>query len=120
MLTTRFTELVGCAVPIQSAGMASIASPALAAAVSEAGGLGMLGGALGGLTPAVLTDRLEQVRARTTRPFGVNFLASPAHLQAMDRRCFELAAQAARVVEFFYGAPDPALVEIIHAGGIGT
>jgi NAD(P)H-dependent flavin oxidoreductase YrpB (nitropropane dioxygenase family) len=38
MLTTRFTKLVGCTVPIQQAGMGEAASPELAAAVSEAGG----------------------------------------------------------------------------------
>jgi nitronate monooxygenase len=43
MLTTRFTELVGCSVPIQQAGMGrGIASPRLAAAVANAGGLGMV------------------------------------------------------------------------------
>ena len=43
MLATRFTELVGCTVPIQQAGMGVVAQPELAAAVSEAGGLGMVG-----------------------------------------------------------------------------
>ena len=43
MIATRFTELIGCTVPIQQAAMASAAPPALAAAVSEAGALGMLG-----------------------------------------------------------------------------
>ncbi len=43
MLATRFTELVGCTVPIQQAGMGEVAMPELAAAISEAGGLGMLG-----------------------------------------------------------------------------
>ena len=43
MTATRFTELVGCTVPIQQAGMSAVARPELAAAVSEAGGLGMLG-----------------------------------------------------------------------------
>ena len=40
MLTTRFTELVGCTVPIQQAGMGSLATPPLAKAVADAGGLG--------------------------------------------------------------------------------
>ena len=42
MLTTRFTELVGCSVPIQQAGMGSHANPRLAAAVANAGGLGTI------------------------------------------------------------------------------
>jgi NAD(P)H-dependent flavin oxidoreductase YrpB (nitropropane dioxygenase family) len=37
MLTTRFTDLVGCSIPIQRAGMGALAPPELAAAVSEAG-----------------------------------------------------------------------------------
>ena len=40
MLATRFTQTVGCSVPIQQAGMGRVSPPALAAAVSEAGGLG--------------------------------------------------------------------------------
>ena len=46
MLATRFTELVGCRIPIQQAGMGGTAGPELAVAVAEAGGLGMLGGVI--------------------------------------------------------------------------
>ena len=42
MLETAFTRLVGCTVPIQLAGMGSILSPELAAAVSNAGALGQI------------------------------------------------------------------------------
>jgi nitronate monooxygenase len=42
MLTTRFTKLVGCSVPIQQAGMGTLTNPRLAAAICTAGGLGML------------------------------------------------------------------------------
>jgi len=42
MLQTAFTRLVGCSVPIQQAGMGGAATPGLAAAVSDAGGLGMV------------------------------------------------------------------------------
>ena len=41
-IATRFTDLVGCEVPIQQAGMGGASTPELAAAVSSAGGLGML------------------------------------------------------------------------------
>ena len=75
MLTTRFTELVGCTVPIQQAGMGAAAPPELAAAVSNAGGLGMLGTARSGAgTRPALERLLDQTRALTDRPFGVNFL----------------------------------------------
>jgi len=123
MITTRFTELVGCTVPIQQAGMGAASPPALAAAVSEAGGLGMLGTARGGLTAVTLADLLDQVRSLTDRPFGVNFIVAPAFLNGtsnrppLDLRCIEIAARVAKVVEFFYGEPERRLVEMVHAGG---
>ena len=117
MITTRFTELVGCTIPIQQAGMGAVAPPELAAAVSEAGGLGMLGTAHPGLTPASLADRLHRVRALTAKPFGVNFIVAPQVFKHLDLRCVEIAARAARVVEFFYAEPDRALVEMGHGGG---
>jgi len=97
-LTTPFTELVGCRVPIQLAGMGGASSPELAAAVTNAGGLGMLSG---------ITD--VEVDAS---PVGVNFLAP-----FLDRSAVEQAAGWARLVEVFYGDPDPALVGLIHASG---
>jgi nitronate monooxygenase len=123
MITTRFTELVGCTVPIQQAGMGAASPPTLVAAVSEAGGLGMLGTARGGLTAITLADLLEQVRSLTDRPFGVNFIVAPVFLNGssnrppLDMKCIEIAARVAKVVEFFYGEPERRLVEMVHAGG---
>lgn len=110
MLPTRFTSLVGCSVPLQQAGMGGVATTDLAAAVAEAGGLGMIGAVR--LPAPFLTGVLDQVREHTQRPFGVNFL-----MPFLDRACVEVAARTARVVEFFYGEPDRALVEMVHAGG---
>jgi NAD(P)H-dependent flavin oxidoreductase YrpB (nitropropane dioxygenase family) len=123
MITTRFTELVGCAVPIQQAGMGAVAPPELAAAVSQAGALGMLGTARPGLTVATLADLLERVRLLTDKPFGVNFIVAPIFLNGtskrppLDLKCIEMAARAAKVVEFFYGEPERRLVEMVHTGG---
>src|SRR5215472_8492115 len=108
MLATRFTKLVNCTVPVQQAGMGAVAPPELAAAVSEAGGLGMLGTAHPGLTPASLADRLHRLSALTDKPFGVNFIVAPQVLKYFDLRCIEIAARVARVVEFFYAVPDRA------------
>jgi nitronate monooxygenase len=110
MLTTRFTELVGCSIPIQQAGMSSVGMPILAAAVAEAGALGMLGGAR--VSASALGALLDDVRHRTAGPVGVNFL-----MPFLDRAAVELAATKARVVEFFYGQPDATLVELVHASG---
>src|SRR3954463_991950 len=113
-LRTRFPDLVGCRGPIQLAGMGAAATPELAAAVSNAGALGMLGTARPGLAPATLTALLDELRSLTSSPFGLNFLVEPGY--DTDRRCFELAAHSAKVVEFFYGEPDRDLVSIVHEG----
>jgi enoyl-[acyl-carrier protein] reductase II len=118
VLATRFTELVGCVVPIQQAGMGAGSPPALAAAVSNAGGLGMIGTARhGGDTLPGLTALLDATDALTDRPYGVNFLVAPEFLPNIDPECFALAARRARVVEFFWNWPHRALVETVHAHG---
>jgi NAD(P)H-dependent flavin oxidoreductase YrpB (nitropropane dioxygenase family) len=109
-LTTRFTRLVGCSVPLQQAGMGGVATPDLAAAVAEAGGLGMIGAVR--MTAPALREALDQIARRTRGTFGVNFL-----MPFLDRACVEVASRKARVVEFFYGDPDSSLVEVVHAGG---
>lgn len=123
MAATRFTELVGCTVPIQQAGMGLAAPPELAAAVSEAGGLGMLGAARPGVTPTTFADLLDKVRRLTNRAFGVNFIVSPLHLNGgpgrkpLNLELIEVAARTAKVVEFFYGQPSRELVDMAHKGG---
>ncbi|HEV3375955.1 MAG TPA: nitronate monooxygenase family protein [Thermoleophilaceae bacterium] len=71
MLRTRVTELLGIHHPILQAPMASAATPALAAAVSEAGGLGALGSAM--LPVDELRRQTAELRERTQRPFQLNF-----------------------------------------------
>ena len=118
MLTTRFTELVGCAVPIQQAGMGAASPPALAAAVSNAGGLGMVGTARAGTgTVSAITALLDEVDALTDRPYGMNFLIAPEFLPYFDPAIFAVAASRARVVEFFWNWPDPTLVANVHEHG---
>src|SRR5436305_11478263 len=119
MLSTRFTKLVGCTIPIQQAGMGAVGSPELAAAVSEAGGLGMLGTARGGLNPATLATLLDRTRQLTSRSFGVNFIIRPggAPSQSRARECVEQAANVGRVVEFFYSDPNAEFVQIVHDHG---
>jgi nitronate monooxygenase len=118
MLSTRFTRLIGCTVPIQQAGMGAAAPPELAAAVSEAGGLGMLGTARGGLNVTTLAGLLERTRQLTSRPFGVNFIMRPGSVAAGSPREFiEQAAKVGKVVEFFYTDPSAEFVRIVHDHG---
>lgn len=71
-MKTRVSELLGTKYPIIQGGMAWIAEHHLAAAVSEAGGLGLIGAAN---APAeVVRQEIRKVRERTTKPFGVNIM----------------------------------------------
>jgi nitronate monooxygenase len=67
---------LGVSHPILQAPMAGVATPALAAAVSEAGGLGSLG--LGPISAAGARTLLAEMRMRTDRPFGVNLFCAPS------------------------------------------
>jgi nitronate monooxygenase len=71
VLRTPVTELLGIEHPILQAPMASAATPALAAAVSEAGGLGALGSSM--LPPDELHRQTAELRQLTQRPFQLNF-----------------------------------------------
>lgn len=110
-METAFTRLVGCTVPIQLAGMGSILSPELAAAVSEAGALGQI--TFAGIPPEMVTQRLDRIRSLTSKPFGVNLLIP--YLD--DPELVDLVAPRARVVDFFWGDPDPVLVDRVHDAG---
>ncbi len=68
-MNTRLTRLLGIAHPIVLPGMTYVAVPRLVAAVSEAGGLGIL--ASGGLSPDECRAAIREVRARTDKPVGV-------------------------------------------------
>jgi nitronate monooxygenase len=82
-MRTPLCDQLGIDIPIIQAPMAGgWTTPALAAAVADAGGLGMLAGAR--ITSAVLREQIEETRRRTGRPFGVNFLLAPATLPQTD------------------------------------
>lgn len=71
-LRTPLCDLLGIQHPILNAGMASGAGPDLAAAVSSAGGFGVLGGS--GIEPGRLASLLAGTRELTDRPFGANLI----------------------------------------------
>jgi NAD(P)H-dependent flavin oxidoreductase YrpB (nitropropane dioxygenase family) len=100
---TRFTDLVGCRLPLQIAGMGWIAGPDLCCAVTDAGGLGMT--ALPQLPVPALEQVLSTIATRCDGPFGINFLVPFLHAASV-----EAASALAPVIEFFYGQPDRALI----------
>lgn len=76
-LKTRFTELVGIEYPIVQGGMMWVGRAELAAAVSNAGGLGILT-ALTQPSPDALREEIARCRKMTDKPFGVNLTILPS------------------------------------------
>lgn len=76
-MRTRFTELLGIEHPVVQGGMMFVGRAPLAAAVSEAGGLGIIT-ALTQPTPADLVREIEAARELTDKPFGVNLTILPS------------------------------------------
>lgn len=68
--TNRITQLFGIRYPIIQAGMVWASGWRLASAVSNAGGLGLIGS--GSMQPLVLKEHIQKCRAATNKPFGVN------------------------------------------------
>ena len=106
-MQTRFTAVMGCRHPLQQAGIGGLTTPDLAFAVSAAGALGMLTGTIGAVA---LRRQLDGVPSNVT--IGVNFL-----IPFLDREALIDAAGRSALVEFFWGAPDRELVEVVHRGG---
>jgi nitronate monooxygenase len=111
VLTTPFTELLGCRVPLQQAPMGGVTTPELVAAVAGAGGVGMVPAQM--LPADELAGLLADLAGRTDGVVGVAFLLP----FGADPACVEAAAAGARLVDFYYGDPDPALVARVHDGG---
>ncbi|HEY6399451.1 MAG TPA: nitronate monooxygenase [Solirubrobacteraceae bacterium] len=100
-----FTDLVGCRLPIQSASLGGpISTPALAGAVSDAGGLGMIANPS---SAAEVHELVDNARALTRKPIGIGFLIPFVVVEAV-----EAAAASVEVIEFFYGDPDPRLIAL--------
>ena len=68
----RLNEILNIRYPIIQGGMANIATAQLAAAVSNAGGLGIIGS--GGMDADTLRENIRECRTRTDKPFGVNLM----------------------------------------------
>ena len=108
---TSFCRLVGIDLPIVQAPVGGITTPALAAAVSEAGGLGML--SITWRDPNTLRALLRDTRARTAKPFAVNLVLEwdPAERLAIALE------EGVRIVSFFWGDPAPGSIRSMPRAG---
>jgi NAD(P)H-dependent flavin oxidoreductase YrpB (nitropropane dioxygenase family) len=107
---TRLTEMMGIELPIVGAGTGSIASASLAAAVTNAGGLGMTGAA--GDPADEVRARVREIRALTNGPIGVNVILEIQPPDAIEA----ILAEGVEVLATGFGDPVP-WVERAHAAG---
>jgi NAD(P)H-dependent flavin oxidoreductase YrpB (nitropropane dioxygenase family) len=102
MLKTQLCRDLGIDLPILNAGMGGgVANAALAAAVSNAGGLGVLG--MGGLPGAVIRDEIRKLRSLTAKPFGVNIILALLE-EGQIEACLD---EKVPVLILFWGDPKP-------------
>lgn len=111
MIETKITSMLNIRYPIFQGGMAWLATHELAAAVSEAGGLGIIGA--GNAPPDWVQTQIDQVRKQTTKPFGVNImLLSPFANEVME----VVIKNKIPVVTTGAGNPGPWLERLKNAG----
>lgn len=115
-MDNRVTELLGTRYPIVQGGMQWVGRAVLAAAVSNAGGLGMLG-ALTQPTPEDLGREIDRCRAMTDRPFGVNVTMLPTVNPPPYDRIFEVIIErGVRIVETAGNVPEAVFQRLREAG----
>lgn len=107
------TSLLGIRVPIIQAPIGSFSCPALAAAVSEAGGLGML--ALSWDSRADCLEKISATRALTQAPFGINLVLEWDQIDRVDA-CLDAGT---KIVSFFWGEASR-YVSRAHTAGAKT
>lgn len=110
-MKTRLTELLNIEVPIVLPGMSWISKPELVAAVSEAGGLGIL--AAGPLKPDQTRAAIGRIRERTDRPFGVGLTLM---MPGAAENTAVVIEEEVPVVNFALGRGET-LIERVHAYG---
>lgn len=111
-MQTKITELLGITYPIFQGGMAWVADGDLAGAVSNAGGLGIIGG--GNAPKEVVKANIDKVKAITDKPFGVNImLLSPFADDIVDL----VIEEGVKVVTTGAGNPGK-YMERLHEAGI--
>lgn len=120
-MKTRVTELLGIRYPILQGGMQWVGRAELAAAVSNAGGLGVLT-ALTQPTPEALAAEIQRCRGMTDRPFGVNLTVLPTaspppydqYLDAIIDSGVKVLETAGRSPKAFIEKAKAAGVKIVH------
>lgn len=112
MTENRITKLFGIQYPIIQGGMVWCSGWRLAAAVSNAGGLGLLGA--GSMHPETLVEHIRKLKAATNKPWGVNV---PLMYPEIDRLMQILVDEQVRIVFTSAGSPKK-YTAFLHEAGI--
>jgi enoyl-[acyl-carrier protein] reductase II len=111
-LWARGRQFLGCRVAIMGGAMSWVSEHTLTAAISNAGGFGVL--ACGSMEPQQLAQEIAATKALTDRPFGVNLITMHPELEALIDVC--IAARVGHVV-LAGGVPQASAVRAVKDGG---
>ncbi len=112
-MSNRVTEMLGCNYPIVQGAMGIISNPEMAAAVSNAGGFGLLATAFADNVD-IVRDQVKATQKLTDKPFGANlFMMNPLS----DRFARLLAGEGVKAVTLSGGSPK-VLIPLLHELGI--
>lgn len=112
MIRTPLCDLLGIAHPILNASMARTATGQLAAAVSNAGGFGMIGGSA---EPDWLREQIRVAKSLTDRPFGVGFISSFADTAELAAIAL---AEGVAAINHSFADPTPHVAPTRAAGAL--
>ena len=111
-MNSRISELLGTKYPIIQGGMAWVAEYHLAAAVSNAGGLGLIGAA--SAPPEIVREQIRKAKELTDRPFGVNVMLLNPNAEEVAQIVIE---EGVKVVTTGAGSPAK-FIEAWKAAGV--
>lgn len=111
-MKNRITELFGIEYPVIQGGMVWCSGWRLAAAVSEAGGLGLLGA--GSMHPETLLEHIRKMKEATRKPWGINL---PLMYPEIDTLIDMIIAEGVKIVFTSAGSPKKYTAHF-HAAGI--
>ena len=112
-MKTRVTEILGIEYPIIQGGMAWVATYQLAAAVSNAGGLGLIGA--GGAPASFVREQIQKAKGLTDKPFGVNIMLMNPEADEIAK---VIVDEGVKVVTTGAGNPaSVALAKLMERGG---
>jgi enoyl-[acyl-carrier protein] reductase II len=115
-ISTKITKLFGIQHPIVQGGMVWCSGYKLASAVSNAGGLGLIGS--GSMNPQLLEEHIVKCKAATQKPFGVNipllYAHAPLHIQTVIKHKVPIVFTSAGNPETFTQQLKDAGIIVVH------